>query len=200
VSTFHEVIELADTTSGDQTKGERWTQMDFAYRTVIRALAHLVHSGGLSGQTLRELLPESPGAARDCGLIVIGWEGDHSVRPEMWRIVRESPVTMVRDRVLGFYFRRWATEEDLPVLERVAAEDPHVIELNNLEKEVLAIRHPAHGEGAEVPDRLTPLRDLVHWMTNGKPSGCWMRRTPSFSTGRCWPSAVYRWKGSCGNG
>jgi len=161
VSSFQEVIEFGDTTSGDQTKGERWTQMDLAYHEVIRALAHLVHSGELSGQTLRELLPEYPGAGRDCGLIVIGWQGDHTVRPELWRIVRESPVTMVRDRALGFYFRRWATEEDLPVLEQVAAEDPHVIELTTLEKEVLAMRRPPQGEGAEVPDRLTPLRDLA---------------------------------------
>ncbi len=141
--------------------GERWTQLDLAVDEILRSLAHLLHAGNLTPEAILGLLPEPPGLARDCVFLALARGGNPTLRPEMRRIVLKSPVTKMRYWALQAYYRQWAREEDLPVLEQVATEDPHVIELTKLEKEALAMRRPPQTQDAELPNRLTPLRDLA---------------------------------------
>jgi hypothetical protein len=102
--------------------GRPWTVAGLVYEDIIEAL------GGarcIDAALLKEATPESSGLARDCVLIARAQRQDATVRTELYRIMRESPVGKIRFAAVDAFCRPdYGRPEDLPELELVAAEDP----------------------------------------------------------------------------
>ncbi len=102
--------------------GTPWTMAGLVYEDIIRTLGG---AKSVNLQLLQELTPETPGLPRDCVLIARAWRHDATVRPELHRIMRESPAGKVRFAAVGvFLMPDYGRLEDVPDLEKVAASDP----------------------------------------------------------------------------
>lgn len=135
-----------------------WTEGGHACRGMINALAD---SGGISLELLRELTPREPGLARDCVLVARSWKKDASVKPELYRIIREQSVGLLRYHAVNSFMRNGALA-DVPELEWVATHDPLFGELDNEGKEQYrAFLRETFRTGAEVPDRIYPIREAA---------------------------------------
>lgn len=135
-----------------------WTEGGHACRGLINAL---VHSGGVSLELLRELTPVEPGLPRDSVLVARSWMKDSSVKSELYRIIREQPVGLVRFHAVNSFMRN-GDLADVPELEWVAAHDPLFGELDNEGKEKYrAVLRETFRAGAEVPDRIYPIREAA---------------------------------------
>jgi len=62
-----------------------------------------VESKGITTELVRQLTPADPSAARDCVLIARGCRGDAGVKPELYRIIRESPVPGIRNAAVNAF-------------------------------------------------------------------------------------------------
>ncbi len=132
------------------------TQGGWACRGIIAALAG---AGGVDLAMLRESTPAEAGLAKDCVLIARGWRSDRGVKPELHRIMRESPLADVRyAAVNAFAFPGYAAADDLPVLGEVADSDPLYGDLDAATKERYVAVMPFE---TVAPDRIYPVRDYA---------------------------------------
>jgi hypothetical protein len=96
--------------------GAQTTQGGITYSYLVRALSN---AKGADLSMLKTFMPELRGNARDCVLIASGRRGDATVRTDLRRIIRESPIRDLRFMALET-FRFVGDVDDIPYLEEVA--------------------------------------------------------------------------------
>lgn len=131
-----------------------WTMADTVYQDVIEALAR---AEGIDVGIINKEMPREPGIARDCVLIAMALRGASETRPELYRILGQSEVPMVRDRAilaLGVV----GTAEDIAKLEQVAESDPFRVPLDAGGKSLYKSHNPGQ---SEAPEAIYPIRDLA---------------------------------------
>ena len=137
--------------------GAPWTMGGLVCETIIGTLGE---ASSVPLPLLEELTPEAPGLARDCVLVARARRHDASVRADMYRIMRESPVGKVRLAAVNiFCLVGNGKPTDAPELEAVAASDPLAVVLSAGDK----LQYEAWNPGKEAPDRLYPIRDHARY-------------------------------------
>ncbi len=101
----------------------RHAEGEVAYWDLSRCLMKM---GQLDLETLATLTPEAPGHLRDCVLVARGSRGDANVKGELHRIVLQSSYALIRSLAIQAIGQLGAAD-GIPILERVAQEDPAVI-------------------------------------------------------------------------